>query len=129
MMRLFELLAMGGPSAGGATEQDPRAGILNMVFMVVMVVVMFYFLLLRPQQKQRKEQENSLFNLKKGDEIVTVGGLVGEILRIKEQQKEGIPVKSLEDRITLKTGESTVVIHRGRVHQVLKSSGSDVSAA
>jgi len=115
-------LQAAAPAAGGTA-------LPQIILQIGLIVMIFYFLMIRPQQKQRKEQENSLFNLKKGDEIVTVGGLVGEILRIKEQQKEGIPVKSLEDRITLKTGESTVVIHRGRVHQVLKSSGSDVSAA
>jgi preprotein translocase subunit YajC len=68
-------------------------------------------------------------NLRKGDEVVTVGGIVGEILKIKETLKEGIPQKTLEDRVTLKTGDSTVVVHRGRIHQVIKSSGVDASAA
>jgi preprotein translocase subunit YajC len=119
---LFAQAAAGGAAAAG----NPWPQIIIQIGLIVMI---FYFLMIRPQQKQRKEQENSLFSLKKGDEIVTVGGLVGEIIRIKEQQREGIPVKTLEDRITIKTGESTVVIHRGRVHQVIKSSGSDVSAA
>ncbi|HEV8409029.1 MAG TPA: preprotein translocase subunit YajC, partial [Gemmatimonadaceae bacterium] len=99
-------------SAGGAAAGNPWPQIILQIGLIVMI---FYFLMIRPQQKQRKEQENALFNLKKGDEIVTVGGLVGEILRIKETLKEGIPQKTLEDRITLKTGDSTVVIHRGRV--------------
>jgi preprotein translocase subunit YajC len=97
----------------------------QVILQIGLIVMIFYFLMIRPQQKQRKEQENQLFNLKKGDEIVTVGGLVGEIQRIKETLKDGAPMKTLDDRITLKTGESTVVIQRGRVHQVIKSSGSD----
>ncbi len=97
----------------------------QIILQIGLIVMIFYFLMIRPQQKQRREQENQLFSLKKGDEVVTVGGLIGEIQRIKEVQKEGIPVKTLDDRITLKTGESTVVIQRGRVHQVLKSSGID----
>lgn len=97
----------------------------QIILQIGLIVMIFYFLMIRPQQKQRREQENALFSLKKGDEIVTVGGLVGEIQRIKETLKDGAPMKTLEDRITLKTGESTVVIHRGRVHQVIKSSGSD----
>jgi preprotein translocase subunit YajC len=101
----------------------------QIILQIGLIVMIFYFLMIRPQQKQRKEQENQLFSLKKGDEIVTVGGLVGEIQRIKETLVDGAPAKTLEDRITLKTGESTVVIHRGRVHQVLKSSGSDSSGA
>jgi preprotein translocase subunit YajC len=101
----------------------------QIILQLALLAMIFYFLMIRPQQKQRKEQENSLFNLRKGDEVVTVGGLVGEIIRIKESLKEGVPQKTLEDRITLKTGDSTVVIHRGRVHQVIKSTGSDVTSA
>ena len=82
-MRLFELLAMGGAPPG--TEQDPRAGILNMVFMVVMVVVMFYFLLFRPQQKQRKEQEELLKNVKTGDKVLLNSGIFGIVSNVKEK--------------------------------------------
>jgi preprotein translocase subunit YajC len=101
----------------------------QLILQLVLLGGIFYFLLIRPGQKQRKQQENSLFSLKKGDEIVTVGGVVGEILHIKETLKDGAPSKTLEDRITIKSGESKLVIHRGRVHQVIKPSGSDVTTA
>jgi preprotein translocase subunit YajC len=100
----------------------------QIILQIGLIVMIFYFLMIRPQQKQRKEQENQLFSLRKGDEIVTVGGLVGEIQRIKETLVDGAPAKTLDDRITLKSGESTLVIQRGRVHQVLKSSASDSKA-
>jgi preprotein translocase subunit YajC len=122
MSPILPLFAQAAPAAAG----NPWPQI---VLQIGLIVLIFYFLMIRPQQKQRKEQENALFNLRKGDEIVTVGGLVGEIIRIKESLKDGAPAKTLEDRITLKSGDSTVVIHRGRVHQVIKSSGSDVTAA
>ena len=101
----------------------------QLILQFVLFGAIIYFLMIRPGQKQRKQQENSLFALKKGDEIVTVGGVIGEILSIKETLKDGAPVKTLEDRITIKSGESKLVIHRGRVHQVLKSSGSDATTA
>jgi preprotein translocase subunit YajC len=82
-MRLFELIAMGGPPAG--TEQDPRAGILNMVFMFVILGVMFYFLLIRPQQKQRKEQENLIKNIKTGDKVLLNSGIYGIVSNVKEK--------------------------------------------
>jgi len=109
------------PAAGGFGVQ----GILQ----IVLLGAIFYFLIIRPGQKQRKQQESTIFNLRKGDEIVTSGGVVGEILNIKETLKDGAPVKTLEDRITIKSGESKLVIHRGRVHQVIKSSGSDTTTA
>jgi preprotein translocase subunit YajC len=122
MSPILPLFAQAAPAAGGT-------GLLQIIVQIGLIVMIFYFLMIRPQQKQRKEQENSLFALRKGDEIVTAGGVVGEIIHIKESLKDGAPVKTLEDRITLKSGESKIVIHRGRVHQVIKSSGSDVPTA
>jgi len=122
MSPILPLFAQAAPAATG----NPWPQIILQVGLIGLI---FYFLMVRPQQKQRKEHENALFNLRKGDEIVTVGGVVGEITRIKETLKDGAPVKTLEDRITIKSGESTMVIHRGRVHQVIKPSGSDATAA
>ena len=112
------LLQAASPAAGGG-------GLPLIILQLALIVMIFYFLMIRPQQKQRKEQENSLNNLKKGDEIVTVGGLVGEILSIKETLVDGAPRKTLEDRVTIKSGESKLIVHRGRIHGVTKSSGSD----
>ena len=82
-MKLFELIAMGPPPAG--TEQDPRAGLLQMVGMFVILGVMFYFLLIRPQQKQRKEQENLLKNIKTGDKVLLNSGIYGIVSNVKEK--------------------------------------------
>jgi preprotein translocase subunit YajC len=122
MSPILPLFAQAAPAAGGS-------GMSMIILQLALIGLIFYFLMIRPQQKQRKEQENSLYALRKGDEIVTVGGVVGEILHIKESLKDGAPVKTLEDRITIKSGESKLVIHRGRVHKVTKSSGSDTTAA
>jgi preprotein translocase subunit YajC len=110
------------PAAGGS-------GMTQIILQLVLLGGIFYFLIIRPGQKQRKQLENAIFNLRKGDEIVTSGGVVGEILSIKETLKDGAPVKTLEDRITIKSGESKLVIHRGRVHQVIKPSGGDTTTA
>ena len=122
MSPILPLFAQAAPAAGGS-------GMPMIILQLALIGLIFYFLMIRPQQKQRKEQENSLYALRKGDEIVTVGGLVGEILHIKESLKDGAPVKTLEDRITIKSGEAKMVIHRGRVHKVIKTSGSDTNAA
>ncbi len=55
-------------------------------------------------------------SLKKGDEVVTAGGLVGEVLFINLQGKDG--AVSMDDRITIKTGESKVIVERGRITRV-----------
>lgn len=72
-----------GPPPG--TEQDPKAGMLNMVVMFAVLGVMFYFLLIRPQQKQKKDQENLLKNIKSGDRVLLSSGLYGIITNVKEK--------------------------------------------
>ena len=122
MSPILPLFAQAAPAPGGG-------GLPVIILQLALIVLIFYFLMIRPQQKQKKEHEATLFALRKGDEIVTVGGVVGEIIHIKETVKDGAPAKTLEDRVTIKSGESKLVIHRGRVHQVTKSSGSDTPAA
>ncbi|MBI4375589.1 MAG: preprotein translocase subunit YajC [Elusimicrobia bacterium] len=55
---------------------------------IVAIFVIFYFLLIRPQQKQQKEHQKMLEDLKKGDKILTAGGLSGTIVGIKGDELE-----------------------------------------
>ena len=54
---------------------DQLAGILPLI----LIFVVFYFLLIRPQQKKLKDHKNMIANLKKGDRVVTQGGIIGNI--------------------------------------------------
>ena len=58
------------------TRRD-NSGIMNIIFLVVIFVI-FYFFMVRPQNKKRKELQNLRDNLKKGDSIVTIGGIHGK---------------------------------------------------
>lgn len=76
--------------------------------MLVSFVAIFYFLLIRPQRQQQKRHEAMVKNLRRGDEITTVGGIVGQIIHVKD------------DRLTIKTGDETrVVIERDKVARKL----------
>ncbi len=91
--------------------------ILGSIFMYGAIFAIFYFVLIRPQSTQRKNHDEMVRNLKKGDEIVTNGGLVGEVLFIKERggdDKSG----GMEDRVTIKSGETRVIIERGRIAKI-----------
>jgi preprotein translocase subunit YajC len=67
---------------GGGAEASPMwTFVVPMIFMVAI----FYFLLIRPQQKKAKEHKQLLDNLKRGDRVLTAGGLIGEITSISEQ--------------------------------------------
>jgi preprotein translocase subunit YajC len=96
-----------------ALLQTGTAGIAQMLFMYGAIFAIFYFVLIRPQQKQRKDHEARVRQLKKGDEIVTAGGIVGEVVHIAAQGKDG--AASLNDRITIKSGESKLIVERGRI--------------
>ena len=66
-------------AAGGSTEQQ----ILGFLPIILMFVVL-YFLMIRPQMKRAKEHRTMLEALKKGDEVVTSGGLVGKVTKVGE---------------------------------------------
>jgi preprotein translocase subunit YajC len=55
------------------------------LLMMLSIFVIFYFLLIRPQQKKAKDHRQFLENLKRGDKVITAGGLVGEIITISDQ--------------------------------------------
>lgn len=67
--------------------------------------------------------------MKKGDEIVTAGGIIGEIIHIKQGMKDGAEVVSMDDRITIKSAESRLVIERGRIAKVLSKPGEGAAGA
>jgi len=66
---------------GGAAESSPM---WTFMAPMVLMVVIFYFLLIRPQQKKAKEHKALLDNLKRGDRVVTSGGLIGTIVNIED---------------------------------------------
>jgi len=103
-----------------AQLQLPANGILGPIFMYGAIFAIFYFILIRPGQKQRKEQDVLIRAVKKGDEIVTAGGVVGDVIFIKETTIDGKNMPN-EDRITIKSGESRLIIERGRIARVSRS--------
>lgn len=78
-MNLFETTAYAA-SVGGA---EGGAAWMNMLFLGGFVLI-FYFLLIRPQNKRRKEHQSLVGGLSKGDEIVTAGGIVGQVNKVED---------------------------------------------
>ena len=74
-------------------------GLLGPIFMYGAIFAIFYFILIRPGQQQRKQQDLLIRAVKKGDEVVTAGGLVGDVIFIKETVIDGKNQPN-EDRIT-----------------------------
>ncbi|MDR0266785.1 preprotein translocase subunit YajC [Paenibacillus sp.] len=76
MFKSFEL-------AGGSTPSGGNS-ILSLALPLVLMFAIFYFLLIRPQQKKQKTRNSMLGALKKGDKVVTIGGLHGTIMEITD---------------------------------------------
>lgn len=106
------ILAQAGGAAGGGASS-----LMPLLVQFALIIGIIYFLMVRPQQKQRRQHEESLRTLKRGDEIVTSGGIIGEVIHIREMNKEG--GNKLDDRITIKSGESRLVVERGRIQKIL----------
>lgn len=70
----------------------------SMIIMILLVVVVFYFFILRPENKKKKETTQMRDNLKVGDQITTIGGVVGTICAVKE---ETIVMETGADRVRI----------------------------
>ena len=109
--------------------QSPSNALLGPIFMYGAIFAIFYFILIRPGQQQRKQQDAQIREVKRGDEIVTQGGIVGEVIQIKPvTAADGAKVNPMEDRITIKSAESRLVIERGRIARIVRSGGTSPAA-
>jgi len=79
---MYMFLLMAGPSQQGAQGQSPNFLVSMLPFLIIMVL--FYFLLIRPKQQEQKKHESMLKSLKKGDRVLTSGGLYGSVVGIRE---------------------------------------------
>ena len=75
------------------------------IIMIVVLVAFFYFFMIRPQKKQEKEVANMRNNLQVGDEITTIGGIIGKIVSIKE---ETLMIETGHDRAKIRILRSAV---------------------
>lgn len=79
---MFVTPAFAQAAPGGAGD------ILTGLMPILLIIPIFYFLIIRPQQKRAKEQQNMLLAIRRGDTIVTSGGLVGKVVRVKDDSAE-----------------------------------------
>ena len=93
-MNLFETTAQ----AAEAADPGPDAGLINLIMLGGFVII-FYFLLIRPQSKRRKEHEALVSGLGKGDEVVTAGGIVGQITKVEDEFVKVQIAEGLEMRV------------------------------
>lgn len=66
-----------------AAAAEQQASVISLFMPFIIMIAVFYLFLIRPQQKQQRERRAMLESLKKGDKVITVGGIHGEITAIK----------------------------------------------
>jgi preprotein translocase subunit YajC len=114
---LLAILAQGQSSSTG--------GLSVLVLQMAAIGVVFYFLILRPSGQARKRHAELLTRLKKGDEVMTGGGIIGRVKDIKEVESDGIK----EMRVTVESGTATIVVERSRIIRVGNSPASGTPPA
>ena len=72
---------------------------------LILIFVIFYFFLIRPQQKKLKEHKSMVAALKRGDQVITSGGIVGEVDKVYEDDKVDVVIS---ENVTVKVVKSTI---------------------
>jgi preprotein translocase subunit YajC len=94
---LQQFILMGAPQAGG----NP----LTQILPLVLIVVVFYFFMIRPQVKKAKDQKKYIEALKKGDKILTIGGIYGKVVEVRD---DGTLIMEVEDGTKMKISKNAV---------------------
>ena len=95
---ILDILQSAAPAAGG----EPPAWIQFLPFVAMGLI--FWFFILRPQMRQQKQQREKIAGVKKGDQVVTAGGLVGKVVKVDDNYAEieiaqGVKVKAVKSTI------------------------------
>jgi len=118
---LWAYQAAGEKAAEGVPAGDPNAAPSMMSLLLPMAVMMaaFYFLILLPESRKNKQRQLLLAGMKKGDEVLTNGGIIGVVQNVKD------------DRVVLKVDEArgvTIEFAKSSIGQILKSKGGEAEA-
>ena len=84
--------------ASAAADGSASGGGYSMIIMIVVMIAIFYFFLIRPENKKKKQAEEMRSSLAVGDQITTIGGIIGRIVMVKS---ESIVFETSEDRVRL----------------------------
>ena len=84
--------------------QEGGAGIIGNVVLFGSIILIFYFMIIRPQQKRQKERQFMIDSMKKGDKIVTAGGIHGTIVGIEDKTV----LVQIADNVKVKVDRATI---------------------
>lgn len=91
-------------ASNGVNTASTTGGFISTAAMMVLLIVIFYFFLIRPQNKKQKETEKMLAALKKGDKVVTIGGIHGVVSSLKEKTA----IVKVDDNVKMEFSRSAI---------------------
>ena len=91
--------------AGGSAPPDPKIALLLQILQFVPLFLILYLLLIRPQQQQRKKLNEMLKALKKGDRVLTTGGIFGTVIGVDDTRA----VLKIADEVKVEFAKSAIV--------------------
>jgi len=97
MYTFLNVLLMASPTEG----QSPLTSLLPLI----LIILVFYLFMIRPQMKRQKELKNYRGNLKRGDKVITTGGIYGKIADIKDQ----IILVEIADKVRVRIDKSAIL--------------------
>lgn len=103
-------------AAGSAAATAPHGSTWQMLLLPALLILVFYFLLIRPQSKRAKEQRSMLDKIVIGDEVITAGGLLGKIVRLRDNYVVLQLNKGVE--ITLQKSSVASLLPKGTVENI-----------
>ncbi len=107
MHTLFALIFAPSGQQGGP-------GTIVFVAQIAVFIGIAYFLLIRPQRQQQQKHKQLLASLQRGDQVVTSGGIVGEVVHIRD------------DHVTIRSGEAKFVVLRSGIANITTRGGAEV---
>ena len=121
---MLNFLLDAAAGAAETAESSPLAA-LSMPIMLIAMVAIFYFLMIRPQKKQEKEAQNMRDSLAVGDEVTTIGGIIGEIVSIKD---DSIVIETTTDRVRVEFAKFAVSTNNTAEKEAAKQKAAALAA-
>jgi preprotein translocase subunit YajC len=106
-----EVTQTAATSGATTTPTSTTGSILHMLPMLILFILVFYFLLVRPQAKRAKEQKKLLSNVTVGDEVMSTGGIIGRVARLKDNYVVLLIAKGVE--ITVQKSSIVSILPKG----------------
>ena len=93
---------------------------MQLIFMLLAFGLIFYFMVIRPQSKKQQEHKKMIESLTKGTEVLTNGGIIGSIIKIKDQNDYAIISLNSGTELTIKKDYITAILPKGSMQSILK---------